>query len=148
MRILIVEDDAFKSKQIQEAIHQEYPSAVLDHASSLQEAVDLLYEKPFDIVLLDMAIPSHSNEGGSTDVYSQPVGGLDVLLYLSFDCRPERIMVLTQYPTIEYNREHIPLSKFKARLEKDSIHNLSAISLFGDDGAWRGSLTNFLRGEL
>lgn len=144
MKILIVEDDSFKAKQLNEAVVDCCSDAVLTHASSLQAAIDILYQDSFDAVLLDMAIPSHSDEGGSSDVYSQPVGGLDILLYLSYDGRAEKVMILTQYPTIEYDRCHVPLAKFKARLEKDNIMNLCSLSFFGEDGLWRNRLINFL----
>lgn len=144
MNTLIVEDDAFKSKQIEEAIAYKYKNAIIFQATSLQDAIKLLYANSFEVVILDMAIPSHSDSGGTTDVYSQPVGGLDILLYLHYDNRKERVMILTQYPTIEYNREHIPLAKLKSRLEKDAILNLSAICLFGEDGMWKSNLLRFL----
>lgn len=148
MNILIVEDDAFKARQLEETVISQLPHSLIRSVSSLQEAVGELDSYSFDAVLLDMAIPSHSGEGGSTDVYSQPIGGLDVLLYLFYDQRPEKVMILTQYPTIEYNREHVPLQKFKARLELDSITNLSAISFFGEDGVWKDRLAIFLEGVL
>lgn len=144
MNILIVEDDSFKARQLYDAVIDFCKDAIVVHVTSLQDAIDVLYQDSFNAILLDMAIPSHSDEGGSSDVYSQPVGGLDVLLYLSYDQRPEKVMVLTQYPTIEYNRQHVPLAKFSAQLEADGVRNLTSLSFFGEDGFWRERLNSFL----
>ncbi|HEU0045462.1 MAG TPA: response regulator [Sphingomonas sp.] len=144
MRTLIVEDDAFKAKQIESEVRDTLPGGEVFHASSLQQAVEALGGHRYEFVILDMAIPSHSEEGGSADVYSQPIGGLDVLLYLALDNRDEKVIILTQYPTVEYNRQHTPLAKLKSRLELDGISNLSEISLFGEDGKWKARLRDFL----
>ena len=143
MKVLIVEDDPFKRSQIEQEIKLRFVAEVYS-ASSLQDAMNILVDTIFDAVLLDMAIPSHSGDAGSSDIYSQPVGGLDVLMYLSDEKRSERIMIVTQYPTIEYNRDHVPLNKIKSRFESDEIFNVDAISLFDEGGLWRPRLQEFL----
>lgn len=147
MKVLIVEDDPFKKSQIEHEIASNFISQI-QSAPSLQDAMDILVGESFDAVLLDMAIPSHSGDAGSSDIYSQPVGGLDVLMYLSGEGRSERIMIVTQYPTIEYNREHVPLSKIKTKFNSDEIYNVDSVILFDDDGLWRSKLIEFFGGVL
>lgn len=144
MKILIVEDDAFKSSQLNTVALSCSGVAETQQVSSLQEAMSTLVDTVFDAVLLDMAIPSHPGEAGAVDVYSQPVGGLDVLLYLSLNDRPERVMILTQYPTVEFNREHVPLQKLRDRFQSEDIMNVEAVSLFAEDGIWQRHLKSFL----
>jgi hypothetical protein len=79
-------------------------------------------------------------EAGSADIYSQPVGGFDILLYLAFNNRPETIVILAPYPTVEYSREHFPLGKLREKLLQDEITNVQKVILFADDGAWRNEL--------
>jgi DNA-binding response OmpR family regulator len=145
LRVLIVEDDPHKLTQLRKEVAGTQSAATISVAMSLQEATDILSSNDFEVVLLDMAIPSHGGETVSTDVYSQPVGGLDVLLFLSSNGRSERVIVLTQYPTIEYNRQHVPLRKVRDRIVEDGVGNLEAVVLFADDGNWKIQLQYFLR---
>lgn len=148
MRVFIVEDDPHKLNQLRREVDSYKFVSDVRTAVSLEEAMNTLETQSFDIVLLDMAIPSHGGSAASMDVYSQPVGGLDILLFLATSARAERIMILTQYPTIEYNREHIPLRRFLPKLVDDGIRNLEGAVLFSEDGAWKRRLKDFLEEKL
>lgn len=147
MNVLIVEDDLQKLSQIRRAIQNQAPSLSIEIAMSLQEAFEKLLASRFSLVFLDMAIPSHSTEQGVSDVYSQPVGGLDVLIYLSRSKRNERVMILTQYPTIEYNRKHMALKSFMQNVRTDGVDNLSAVAIFAEGSDWRDQVNTFLAFE-
>lgn len=144
MRILIVEDDAFKLTRIKAVVENMAEGEPIADAASLQAAMDKLSREHFDVVLLDMALPSHSGEPGSSDIYSQPVGGLDVLLYLSFNERKEKVVILTQYPTVEYDREHVPLNKLREKLISDDIENVLDAVFFSQDGSWEPKVSQAL----
>ena len=133
MNILIVEDDPFKMTAIAAIIERQVNGEPIARATSLRSAMAKLEEQSFDFVILDMAIPSHTSEVGAIDTYSQPVGGLDVLLYLAFGGRTERVAILTQYPTVEYDRKHVLLEKFKAVLERDDVTNVVDVIRFDED---------------
>lgn len=141
MRVFIVEDDTFKLSQLKSAVLQVEGLISIDVACSLQDGMTTLSEQEFDLVLLDMALPSHTGDAGSTDIYSQPVGGLDILLFLSMGHRKEKVIILTQYPTVEYNRHHVPLPKLREKLLEDDVSNVVDVILFHEDGAWKGQLS-------
>ena len=63
MKILIVEDDPFKMKQLRKEVESFGVAERVDAAGSLQEATDLLSAASYGAVLLDMAIPSHAGTG-------------------------------------------------------------------------------------
>jgi response regulator of citrate/malate metabolism len=141
MRVFIVEDDTFKLSQLKSAVLRVEGLVSIDVASSLQDGMTTLSRQEFDLVLLDMALPSHTGDAGSTDIYSQPVGGLDILLFLSMDDRKEKVVILTQYPTVEYNRNHVPLTKLREKLLADEVSNVIDVILFHEDGAWQEQLS-------
>ena len=139
MRFLVVEDDDHKLKAINSCLAVIVEAEVVV-ATSLRTAMVELEERTFDFVVLDMAIPSHTSDIGAVDTYSQPVGGLDVLLFLSSTPRPERVAILTQHPTIEYNRAHVPLKNMPAKLLQDGIENVDAVIWFTETNDWKASL--------
>lgn len=144
MNVLIVEDDPHKSSQLVVELKSFGIAADISLASSLQQAMSIVEVRSFDLVLLDMAIPSHDGGAGTADVYSQPVGGLDILLYLSDEDRRDSVIVVTQYPTVEYNREHVALSKLVERLGKDDITNVKGVIRFTDDDRWKADLLKYV----
>lgn len=139
MRILIVEDDAFKLNAIR-AVLSEVADIHIEVATSLRAAMTRLEEQVFEFVVLDMAIPSHTSDVGAVDTYSQPVGGLDVLLFLAASGRSERVAILTQHPTVEYDRRHVPLRDLRRTLKDDGIANVAGAILFTESGEWKAPL--------
>lgn len=135
MRVLVVEDDSFKLDAIRCAIEGADPEWI-QVAKSLRAAMVALENEIFDFVVLDMAIPSHTSDVGAVDTYSQPVGGLDVLLFLASNDRPERVAILTQHPTVEYNRQHVSLKDLTRILREDGVTNVVGAVLFTDKGEW------------
>jgi DNA-binding NarL/FixJ family response regulator len=140
MRILIVEDDNFKQNAIVSLLQTIAVPIEIETAASLRGAMITLENRAFDFVVLDMAIPSHTSDAGVIDTYSQPVGGLDVLLYLSSNNRPEKVVILTQYPTVEYDRKHVPLKDLANILRMDEVVNIADVVLFTEDLPWRESI--------
>jgi DNA-binding NtrC family response regulator len=139
MRILVIEDDDHKLKAIRSCLAL-VDGADITVATSLRTAMVELEERSFDFVVLDMAIPSHTSDVGAVDTYSQPVGGLDVLLFLASANRPERVAILTQHPTVEYDRRHVPLKNIVAKLLGDGIGNVAAAIWFSDSNDWKAPL--------
>jgi DNA-binding response OmpR family regulator len=138
MKVLIVEDDPFKLKAIRRVV--DAASNSIDVATSLRGAMVALEGDRFDFVILDMAIPSHTSDVGAVDTYSQPVGGLDVLLFLASNERHERVAILTQHPTVEYNRRHVSLKELQRLLDDDGVNNVAGAVLFTDKGEWEKPL--------
>ena len=139
MSILIVEDDAFKLSAIEAAIKDRWNTKI-EVATSLRAAMTTLEERSFDFVVLDMAIPSHTSDAGAVDTYSMPIGGLDVLLFLAENGRSEIVAILTQHPTVEYDRRHVPLRDMVRTLHADGIPNAVEAILFTETGDWKAQL--------
>jgi len=142
VNILIVEDDSFKLQAIERCLAPR--GDTIASAASLRSAMTALENSFFDFIILDMAIPSHTSEVGAIDTYSQPVGGLDVLMFIASNDRPEQIVILTQYPTVEYDRAHIRLKDFIQILRDDGITNVVDVVRFGDDTPWSEALLTAL----
>lgn len=148
MRVLIVEDDPHKLNKLSTEISKFSVLQDTKKVTSLQEAMAAVSSSTFDLVVLDMAIPSHTGGLGGIDVYSQPVGGLDILLYLSVNDIPAKVIIVTQYPTVEYNQQHIPLHDLKNELSRDSVENVVDVIFFSEDNDWKEPFNRALRREI
>lgn len=148
MRILIVEDDPPKLTNLKDQIDRLIEDYSLCCAGSLQEAMEAVAASDFDLVLLDMAIPSHPSGPGSVDTYSQPVGGLDVLMYLALNDSITKVIVVTQYPNVEYNNKPVLLKDLQNELRSDGINNVIGAVFFSEDNTWIGPFEGIIRGAL
>lgn len=101
MKILLIEDDSFKSESIVIFLNELYPGALLDICSSLSEGIDYVNKTIYDYVLVDMAIPSHPIEPGGGSPLSLLTGGLDIILELKYMERKDSCIIITQYPDLE-----------------------------------------------
>jgi DNA-binding NarL/FixJ family response regulator len=136
MRVLIVEDDQFKQEPIEQVVRQISPGASIEVARSVQHAVQLVGQTTFDFIILDVALPSHETRPGGGQPISQPTGGVEVLLELSYDGRSDKVIIITQYPDIEYDGRTYPLTRARQVLAKVMKANIVEVIYFKDP-RWR-----------
>ena len=138
MKVLLVEDDPSKEDRLTQAILEVHPSASLQIARSVQQAVVNVDKGPFDLIVLDIALPSHQSQVGGAQPLQQPSGGVEVLLELSFGQRSDRVVIVTQYPDIEFGGKFYPLSKFPRMASNDLSINLKAVVKYHPSGeSWK-----------
>ena len=101
MRALIVEDDEFKASSIQVFLASHGNFSQTEVASSLSDAIRLVRKNLYGLVVIDMAIPSHSVKPGAGSPVSFLTGGLDVLMELNALGREDPCVIVTQYHDIE-----------------------------------------------
>ena len=88
MKILLVDDHEIVRRGLKELLTEEFPQAVFGEANTVPQARELIAQKEWDLVLLDINLP-----GGS---------GLDLLLELR-QLRPQAAaLVLSSYPEEEF----------------------------------------------
>lgn len=136
MRILLVEDDEHKRRSIVSALRACNQSFEVVDAESLYTGIQAIDDVPFDLVVLDMAIPSHPPEPGEGSPVSFNTGGLDILLELESRGRSDRCIVITQFPEIEISQIFYPVDVAAAAIEKElgyKVIECVAYSEGGDD---------------
>ncbi len=88
MKILLVDDHEIVRRGLKDILTEEFPKAVFGEANTVPQARELIVQKEWDLVLLDINLP-----GGS---------GLDLLLELR-QLRPQAaVLVLSSYPEEEF----------------------------------------------
>lgn len=138
MLFLLIEDDAFKRELIETEIIRLYPEAQILNGQSVREAVRLVKLQMYDFVVLDIALPSHDTRPGGAQPLSQPSGGVEVLLELAFEQRTDRVVIVTQYPEIEYDGVLHSLSAAKTLFRDELSVDVHAIVHFNAaDNEWK-----------
>ncbi|MDO6835790.1 response regulator [Pseudoalteromonas carrageenovora] len=148
MKILIIEDDDYKANDLLKFSNHKFSNPEVKLAVSLAEAIDEIDVSIFDLIFIDMAIPSHTAEQGEGSPMSLLTGGIDILLELSEMHREDRCIVITQHPSIEISEEHYPLDKapaiFKSLLNCEVV---ACIYYVVDDSKWMIDLEKALQNK-
>ncbi|PZQ96189.1 MAG: response regulator [Cereibacter sphaeroides] len=144
-RILIVEDDEFKAKDISLFVRNQITAETIV-ASDLGTAIGVLQSSNFSLIVLDMALPSRNvkrNGGSGASLLS---GGLEIIYRLEELQRRDPVVIITQYPDIPVNGEFVnvrQLSKFPSRYFDANV--VGCIQYMrSDPKSWTRDLANVL----
>lgn len=126
MRVLIIEDNSNKLKQIQELIKELYPESDIIEARSFNSGVKRVYENSWDLILLDMSLPTyditHRESGGD----KKPVAGKNIMKRIKNRKILVPVIVITQFET--FDDDKVSLDSLNKEFEE----------IFGD--IWKGTV--------
>lgn len=98
MNILLVEDETHKRDEMKQCVHDVfgfYPEIV----DGVNSAVLKVIEFDFDLIILDMALPTFGdNSDDKKKGHDQAQGGIEVLRALHHAKKSTKIILVTQYP--------------------------------------------------
>lgn len=126
MKILLVEDESHKQEELTTCLNQFYGERLeLSHVESVHDAFWAVSIDDFDLVILDMALPTFSTEGATAQRgLDQAQGGVEVLRTLKSRGIRSNIIIITQYPDIAVGGERLKLSSAAPVLSKRYEQNV------------------------
>lgn len=138
--VLIVEDDDFKLDRLSKALLEADLNFVVRVAQSVQTATEMLNHK-YRLIILDMALPSHTVAVGDSPATSLPSGGIEILLELAYTGREDKVVVVTQYPEIEIEETLVPTESALEIFLEHGMANVVAVLHYEPEGAaWAAKL--------
>ena len=144
-KILVVEDDEFKLSSLKQFLVNSFKSVELHEATNLYDATIIINDITFDLILLDMSIPSHPFKVAGGTPKSLPIGGLQVIFELKSLKRTDDCIIITQYPEIEICGSHYPTAKAeKSIFEHYNYRVLKCIQYSEGASLWKSELTKAL----
>lgn len=111
LNILLIEDDDFKATSLSDYVSSIVPDAKITITTSLVGAIRSIESCCYELILIDMAIPSHPNVPGGGAPMSLLSGGCDVILELTSLNRKDPCIVITQFPEIEMSGRFYSISE-------------------------------------
>ena len=137
MRILLVEDDEHKMKDIIQYLEVILKGVIIETAHSIESGVQSAIDNQYDLILLDMTIPNfdinETNEGGK----SYKNGGEIVVKELLDEDVFFNCAIITQYET--FNDE--PIDQIGQRVKTYcGDHYYGYVKYSTSDDAWKQSL--------
>lgn len=82
------------------------------HVDSVHAAFWAVSGDEFDLIILDMALPTFSTEGSAAERgYDQALGGVEVLRALKARGMTSKVIIITQYPDITVGGKRLKLGE-------------------------------------
>ena len=146
MKILLIEDDANKANNIQEEISKHYNAICIDKKESYQSGLKaIINNADYDLLLLDMSIPTHDKSIG-TQSEVRPMGGIDILKELKRRSISINVIVITQFDDFIGKGEHKrTLNELKQEMSTLYENYKKTISYVQNETAWRNELINNIK---
>jgi CheY-like chemotaxis protein len=146
MTILLIEDDEFKAADIARMLEETGDLKDVSRAASVTSALRAITTKDFDLIILDMSLPTFDLSGPGGGGSPQGQGGLEVLRLARRLGRRCPIIVVTQYPDIELEGTEIPLEEAAETLSrKFGLDVRACIPYEFDQDGWRSLFQRNLR---
>lgn len=115
--ILLIEDDEDKREQIITFINKKVP-ANLNEVRSFQSGLKAIKSKNYDLILLDMSMPTFDINSSENGGRAQPFGGELLLFEMIRRNITSKVIVITQFDLFGDGEEEISLRDLDARLQK------------------------------
>ncbi len=143
--ILLAEDEAHKSKNVRDFFSSHYPQASIAEAASVRSAIARLGRESFDLILLDMSLPTFDVAAGEGGGRPQGAGGMEILNEFERLSYSPLVIVVTQYADFSIDGKWYLLSELECELREE--HGDVFLGLVEFDNAnldWKRALISLM----
>jgi len=145
MNILIIEDDSHKLKQISEFINECCNDPQIHFARSYQSGLRAAFNNVFDLILLDMSLPTFDVKSGEDGYKFIKTAGKDILTELKRKKNPAKVIIVTQFDSFGEGSDYIELSTLKEQLrERFGQHYIGAVYYEASQLRWKNELKKMI----
>ena len=145
-RILIVEDNEYKRTRIKELIFSEFPDCDITESYSFTSAWKLISNSRFDLLLLDMSLPTFdktdSDPGGAFRVF----GGKELARKIKRRNIETKFLFITQYKSFSDSTSSLSFEGLKKELLSQYKNECLGFILYSNTASeWRDDLVKHIK---
>ncbi|MBB2758122.1 UNVERIFIED_ORG: CheY-like chemotaxis protein [Xanthomonas campestris] len=147
LSVLFAEDDVHKSKHIREFFCSSYSYASITEVASVKSALTKLAGEVFDLLLLDMSLPTFDVAAGGGGGRPQGSGGMEILREIErLDYSP-KVIVVTQYADFSIDGNWYLLSELREELMAEHAGVFTGLVEFDSASVeWKAALREIMDG--
>jgi CheY-like chemotaxis protein len=148
MKLLVIEDDQNKRHQMVSLLSEQFPEAEIEIAQALQSGLRKVIAGAFDLILLDMTLPTYDpspdEDGGQLKHYA----GREILSQMDRRNIVMPVLVVTQFDKFGEEPDKLTLGELDVQLRQSHAGNYRG-SIFYDLSTerWKAALVKRV-GEL
>ena len=149
MKLLLIEDDEHKSKQIIRFVNESFNEASIELKKSYQSGLKELLTQNFDLVLLDMQLPNFDIKPGEDGYKFRKLAGIDILRELTRKKKQCKVIVITQFETFGEGEFYINLANLKQMLKSEfSSMYIETVFYSPDNSLWQKELFEIIKNKI
>ena len=120
MKILVIEDIEFKLKKILDLLDnlKKVKNISYDYAKSYATGLDKAIEIEFDLIILDMSLPTYEKTTKSTGGRIRMFGGKEIIRQLKRENKLKPFIILSQYKEFDNSDDIKSLNEVGISLKK------------------------------
>lgn len=147
MRILIVEDDGQKLRDIREEVQLLLKDAVISTATSYKGGVIAALESAFDLLIVDMTLPTVDVKAGDRGYKMLAYGGAEIVRELTDENRLPVCILISSFDELGVGAGRRSFSSIAEDLRKDIGTKLLGSVRYGSTGPifWKQQLGEIIR---
>lgn len=146
MKALIIEDDRNKLQAVGGYIREYFDWVELDEAYSHHSGLKQLGLKEFDLVFLDMSLPTYDISEGETGFRFRQFAGREILAHLARREQKVSVWVVTQFPVFGEGSGRRSLAELDAELRRDFDSNYRGhVSYSASSEAWKSEIARAIQ---
>jgi CheY-like chemotaxis protein len=151
LKILLVEDDDIKSGHISKFLSNKIPELIIDNAKSYQSALKKIVSSNYDLIILDMTLPTFDISADESGGRPQAYAGREILRQMDRRNINVPVIVVTQFDKFGEGKDSMTLKQLESQLRLSHPSNyICAIYYSSTIDDWKNELTLCickLRGE-
>lgn len=145
MKFLLIEDDSNKSKQILDFLLETHPNSTTELRRSYQSGLKEIFSNEYNLVLLDMQLPTFDIKSGEDGYKFRKLAGVDILNELKRKKRKCKIIIVTQFETFGEGEFFIELKDLKKSLiEEYKDLYIDTVYYNASQTTWKKELKNLI----
>jgi DNA-binding response OmpR family regulator len=146
MKIILVEDDQNKLKQLQDFINRSVLHANISVRKSYQSGLSEILNSSADLVLLDMSMPTYDQTPTEPGGRNRAFAGKEILRKMNKRGKRFPVIIVTQFTRFGDGDQAISLEELKNDLEQLGYENyLGTIYYSAEASNWESELFTVLK---
>lgn len=147
MKILYVEDEEVKAKEIVDLLKQEH---IVVLKKSLNSGIAAILDDMYDLILLDMSLPLYDYDTEDEDENDfETFAGIDILDELIRTERKENVVVITAFDILGEGDKVITMQQLDEQLKNEYGELYLGIIFYNSSSLeWRRALQNIIGGLM
>lgn len=143
--ILIAEDEGPKFSRISKFLEAKNKELSVSSARSVRTTIKQMLENDFDLLLLDMSLPTFDIGEGESGGRPQGFGGLEVVRFLQDEDVETPFIVITQYEEFPSGSELVSVDKLSDMIREEAGESFLGLALFNNvSDAWEAEVSGLL----
>jgi DNA-binding NarL/FixJ family response regulator len=147
MNILIIEDNPLKREKVHEFLSANY-AVRLSEAASYNSGLNLALSEKFDLVILDMSMPTFDRTDVTHGGRFRTLAGKEIVLRLEKQRRLVPFVILTGYSDFSFNSQSLSIAEIDESLLALGDKYFGCVLFDAAESIWKDKLSEIIDGKI